>query len=835
MFVRGSRNIGIENESQAVRLERDAPTGRLILRTFVRRAGKWAPVFDAGVPIVSGQGFDLAPNAYRVIEDSPAQKSLRLTGTQATLRYPFEMDISLHTGSPLIRFTVTCRLDSPLSCSTQCDVGLWRNGPVPTVVLNQGPESIYRDSGGGAPFGYGFPAAYIWHDGVEAAIFFDLTTAAWMSANGVRRFENFRVQSWERNGQWGLGLHGRSVSGRNVPKGELKLDFYLYTHERRNRPIGLEALETMVRVFAPVFPTPVPVRPVNYRDAGKLSWEFVAKSVLRDLMQDGRTIAEVPATWTDNPLPLAKPVERIVVHPAVPHREQDANAMGWDFSTVNNHLTPWLLFTKIHPDSRAQELGTAKVRALPAFFDPRAGLIRWGTRVPEHIGDMEMLWQNLFFHIETERASNSSIGAEISEFVDAVRGRFLMSLQGLRQLAHNVDYLFPQWFDPYQKQPAIQSDVPRLGKVREPWQAGSYAYVMLRGHAIAGESRYLEEARTALRRLFERPGYTMTNSAYQVHYTDPADYPVTELFGNAYGAVAAYQLYEQSRNSTYLRWSRYCVSTLLRLSFWHEDRTDPISCSLNRLGLFLPHGGAAAATPWESTEAHLTLAWLIWKDRKSPLLPLLLQLSHRYRTSSLGFFPPFFPPAVQALDPSLQKSDTPYLPIEPFYSLEALGGHRSPQAAYMGGTALWNYWLFEALAIANDPEILVLNTDTLGDYEGALSGLRFRLVVYNPTKSSRSFRVSARNLPEGSYSVIVEDPAGRKEQHLSGKALTQIGTSIRLNAGGYVHITITRSDAKAALAALKSRVAAQNQAAVAYQRAQEAELQRGIKGKGAGA
>lgn len=828
LFVSDSHAIGIENGSQAIRFERRTPTGPLTLHTSVRRGGKWVPAFDAELPIVAGQGFDLLPETYRVARDSPAGKRLRLSGIHPALGYPFDIDVSPRADSPVIHFSVTAHLDSPLSCSTQFDIGLWRSGPAPTIILDQGPDSIYRDSGGGAPFGYGFPAAYAWHDGVEAAVFFDLTSAAWMSASGVQRFENFRVQSWEQNGRWGLGLHGRSISGRKVPQGDFKVDFFLYARDRRNRPTGLEALETLVRVFAPVFPAPAPIKAINHRDPGKESWEFVASRVLRDLMLDGRTVAVLPAGWRDSPLPLAKPVEQIVVHPALPRPVQDTGPMGWDFSTVNNHLTPWLLFTKSHPNTRAQELGAAKVRALPAFFDPRAGLIRWGTRVPQHIGDLEMCWQNLFFHIETERASLVDMGESTAA---AVRGRFLMSLQGLMQLAHNVDYLFPQWFDPYQKQPAVQADVPRLGKVREPWQAGSYAYVMLRGHAITGEPRYREEARKALSRLFDRPGYTMSNAAYAVHYTDPADYPVTELFGNAYGAVAAYQLYKQSGNPACLRWSRHFLNALLRLTFWYEDRTDPVSRSLNRPGLFLPHGGAAAATPWESTEAQLSLAWLIWNDRKSPLLPLLLRLSHRYRTSSLGFFPPLFPPPAQALDPSLQRSDTPYLPIEPFYSLEAPGGHRGPQAAYMGGTALWNYWLFEALAAADDPEILVLNADTLGDYEAALSGLRRRVVVYNPTGGARQFRLNARNLPEGNYSVIVEDPAGSRKQRLSGKAPTA-GTSLRLQAGGYAYVTIERSDAEAALSLLKSSAAAANRAAVDYQRRQEAGLQRGTRSTG---
>ncbi len=809
-LVRRGRDVDVVSRAAMVRVAFDAALGAYRLSVLVRGEAGWEPLLDGGLPLLTGAGLDMAATQCAVEEDSDARKVVRLTGEPPASAQRCQVLIRADRTTPLIRLTVTAHLPSRLPLRAPLPhIALWRTAATGEVTLDQGPDSIYRDAGGGVPFGFGFPAAYCWRKGVEAAVFVDMTATNWMTADGVCRFNDCRVMNVARDGQAGLGLVVRSHSGPELPAGEMVTDLYLYADRRPSRPSRLDALQTMVRAFAPLCPAEVAPR-----GAGRpLTWSHVAASVLRDLTLPGVTQFRIPAGWHDGPVELAPRVETMLIHPDRPAVGKSAEQVGWDFSTVNNHLTPWLLYAQLREDKGLADAARMKVDALPCFYDPKAGLIRYGTRVPLHVGDLDMAWQNLWFHIETARAADACPG---SWFNPAVMGRFLMGCASWRGLASGQDYLLPQWYDPYAKQPARQNDVPRLGVVREPWQLGGYAYAMLQAFDTTGERAWLDEAARGMSRLFERPAYSVENDAYRATYRETADIPVTELFGNAFGAVAAHRLHELTKEKRYADWSEGFLATLLRLTFWYEDRIDEVARALDRLGLFLPHAGAASATPWESVEAHLAIAWLIGRDAVPALTPLLLKLSNCYRRSSLLFHPPAFPPAVRALDPSLASSPTSFLPIEPFYSLEARGGHRGPQAAYMGNLALWNWWMFEALATADDPRILVLNTDTLGGYDRVLGSVARRLVVFNTTPAARTVRVSLPGLLPAPYAVRIEPGSGAPTTRtVRGEALAG-GLALTIGPREHVRLRVEHRDAATMGRALDTARAARNAIACAY-------------------
>lgn len=788
--------------TQCLRATRSATNNGYRLDVLVRSGRRWIPVLDGNYPLLSGAGLDLVPTECAI-----TNTGLRLTGKHSQAGYPFEINVSARADTAFLHFSLSARLTEPLPLRTPLlHFGFRSKSASSTVSLSQGPDSIYRDAGGGAPYGIGFPAAYAWSAGVEVEVVFfcDITTAHWMSPESIARFLDTRVMSQERGGWLEIGLTTLRHSGATIPPGELRLDAYLYAGTRREKPTSLQALDTTVRLCAPLHPAEAELLAKNYREPGKLSWQYISERSLQDLMRPGITLETQEANWGDAPLSLAPSVVRITVHPAHPLPAGTNTPMGWDFSTVNNHLTPWMLYSRLHNDPKLLGVAQAKADALPCFFDPKAGMIRWGTRTPQHIGDLEMCWQNLFFHIETLRAARA---APTERYTPAIAGRFLMSVDSLVSLAHRTDYVFPQWFDPYTKTPVKQNDVPKLGIVREPWQAGSYAYILLGAFAITGQSSYRDEARRALERLFHRPGYTLINEAYQVTYHDLTEIPITELFGNAYGAVAAYKLFQQTRDTKYRTWSRDFLNSLLRLTFWYEDRTDAVSSALNRLGLFLPHGGATSATPWESVEAYLALAWLIENDTELPHRSLLLRLANCFRQSAFHFYPATFAPPVRVLDPALAETAMPYFPIEPFYSLEARGGHRSPQAAYMAGLGLWNYWMFEALATTDAPEILVWNTGTLDGYTDALQGEKRTFYLFNPQKESIRFKLIVPALPEGSYRVTL---GKTRKDTLTADTLKR-GIPITLPGSGELRVTLTKQGRDS-----KRILEAQNALAYAY-------------------
>lgn len=801
----------IGTAEQEVTFALGQPGAPLVATTRVRVGEAWPPLFGAPRPLVAGSAFDLAVDGCEVAADTPDRKALRLHGRSPSRGYEWECLVTADGPSPLLHFLLTAHLPTGLTLAEpQPTVALWLDGGEDAVTVGQGPVSIY---GSEAPI-LGFPAAYVWRDGSEAVVFFDMTPMTWMSRSGVERFLDCRVEGRRHGDSLGLGLHTWKLTGPTIPPGDLAIRFFLYQGPRPERPTRLEALDTMVRVCAPLHPANGPTIP--WPAGAPPSWGGIAAGAIDDLMHPGVTCEEQVAGWRDAPLELVAPVDTIVIHPDRPRAPDLEAPMGWDFSTVNNHLAAWTLYCRLHPErADAARLARTKKDALPLFYDPETRLIRWGTRVPPHLAGPDMAWQCLFFHHETMRTFDALAP---DEFNPAIAGRFLMATRGLIELAHNTDYVLPQWFDPVAKTPATQQDVPELGTVREPWQLGSYAHLMLRANEVSGDPAYLAEAERSLHALLETMRYTVSNTRYTTEYADPADFPITEIHGNALGIVAAYRLFERTGDATYERYARWSLDSLLRMTFWYEDQTDAPSRDLDNLGLFLPFGGAVSATPWETNEAQLALAWILGHDRQMPpeVRALLLRLSSLHRRSALLFYSPTWSEEVRSIDPSLGDQFR-YLPVEPFYSLEG-GGHRGGRAAYMAGAALWDYWMYEALGRASDPEILVLNTDVHGGYEEALSGLERHFVLYNPAPEARAFTLEVLSLPPGAYALTADDgpPTALR---VEGAAAATV--ALQLAPGASARLTLRREDAEEERARLRECHAARCALSRAYAALQE--------------
>jgi hypothetical protein len=475
-----------------------------------------------------------------------------------------------------------------------------------------------------------------------------------------------------------------------------------------------------------------------------LSWEVFAEQAINQLMFPNVTYRDEYSGWTDYPLYLVDSVTNIRSHPARP------NLTGWDFSTVNNHLSPWILYTRMHNDPAKRDFAMRKKDDLPLFYDHLRRMVRWGTRYPQHIGDVSMSWQNFFYYIETIR-SHQVLAAD--DFNPAIGGRFLMGTEGLIEYAQNENYVFGQFFDAINKVAITQQDIPALGVIREPWQTGTYALIMLNAYDLTGDDNYLFEAENSIETLLTSMSFNVNNDYYNITYTDPADFPITELFGNAYGSVAAYKLYQLTGQTDYLQYSQDFLHGLLRLTFWYEDETDIYSRDLGNLGLFHPHGGAFNTTPWETTDAYIAITWLLKHYQKHPLTELLLKISNLYRINSFHYYPATYSPTVRAL--GVNDSINPYHPIEPFYAME-VGGHGGVPACYMANTGMWNYWMFEALAEADNDQIMTLNLDVLDDFEPAIASAQRNLLLFNPTENPIDCNLQLKSLAQGSYTVSVD-------------------------------------------------------------------------------
>lgn len=780
--------------------------GHFVPSTFIRNGTAWQPMFDAGIPILQGPNFDLLPMAYAIRENSEHQVAVLFSGIHDQPRYSWDLLVEAKQNSPLIRFRVTCHLPKMLILAGLAPhVMLWGTSPKEQVELSQGPGNIYF----GHPekqWGNSFPAAYLWADAKESAIFFNMTPMDWMSPKNLYRFHDCRVQSLSEGGKTGLGMRVVKRNFHEVPAGDMAFEFYLYASARPQKPTRLEALDTMVSVFAEIHPATA-VWPTNQISGRPVAWSDFARGTIDNLMLKDICWADVPIStgkpWRDASPFSERTLSTLRVGPdySIGSRcssSSDPTSLKhlWDFSCCNNYLAPWIAYNHLHPDAKQQAFLDAKQRGLPTFYDPRTKLLRaFPLDADQPETGKEMVWQNLTFSLETVKIHRMTAW---QEFDPAVPGKFLMNTRGLIQLAHNEDYIFPQWFDPRTKQAITQSDQPELGKIREPWQGGAYAYLMCLAYEMTGQQEYMTEAKTAVDRLFGGMKFGVKNQKYEIAYADPVDFPITEIFGNSWGVAAAYYLHQHTGDAKYLDRARDFRNVLLRMTYWYESQLqdDSLDRVLHNAGLFRNHGGAFTGSPWENAEAMLPLTIALkYSKATDKSMELLLRLFNLQRINGFYFYPAAVADQTIAC-PALRQSPANYLPIEDFYMLEHGGRHGAMgRAAYMSSLALWNYLLYEAFAEADRREVMSLNLDIIDSPQDALAGIERNFVIYNPTDTAQDFALRMKSLRPGNYRATVTDIKGHTDaQPYTASALTK-GVPLKLNAKSHLRLRLMHAEA----------------------------------------
>jgi hypothetical protein len=848
--------VAILNGAQQVAFVKNS-TGSFAISTFIRSGNSWLPMFDSKTPILEGPQFNLLPTAYAVVENTARRAAVLFSGTHQDPQYAWTLLVEATANSPLIRFRITCRLPAMLTLAGLApNAMLWMTEPKEQVELSQGPGNIYF----GQPekqWGNSFPAAYLWADGKEAAVFFNMTPMDWMSPRNLYRFYNCRVQTLSQDRKTGLGMHVVKRNFHEVPAGDMVFEFYLHGGPRPQKPTRMEALDTMIRAFAELHPAtaPWPEDRLTHRPA---TWADFARGTIENLMLRDVCWADIPfpdgKPWQDGPLFSETTVPLLRVSPdyavnsgCSPELNRKSVQRLWDFSCCNNYLAAWIACNRLHPDAAQTTFLDAKIRCLPAFYDPLAKLFRYGPgHANQWVPGKEMSWQNFTFSLEAMKIHRLR---DPKDFDPAIAGKFLMNTAGLIELAHNENYVFPQWFDPRSKRALTQSDVPELGVIYEPWQAGAYAYLMCLAYEMTGEKRYLTEARTAIDRLFEGMQFTVKNARYEITYRDPVDFPITEIFGNAWGVAASQLLYQQTGDAKYLHYSANYRNVLLRMTYWYESqlRDDPRDLFLHNAGLFRNQGGSFNGSPWENVEAvlPLTLALKHSTDKfpfalkegrgagghKSEPVELLLRILNLQRINGFYYYPPVF---VEAVVPCKQLQDSPanYLPIEDFYMTEQGGRHGGMgRAVYMSSMAPWYYLLYEALAESGNREVMVLNLDFVDAPQDALTAAERNFLVYNPTDAPRKFMLKMKCLPVGDYQLTITGPNGHDATALYSAAELTQGTPLSLPSHQYVRARLTSTESEQMQRESRAVQTAQNRLAHAYQLLQESARDRGINDK----
>ncbi len=821
--------VELANAAQKLTFIKDL-SGKFRVSTAVSDGTIWRPFFDAQRPLIEGAAFNLEPNSYTVLTNTGAKKTVRFQGARTSPSYAFDLLVEMETGTGLARFELISHLTNGLTLSgQQPTVGLWMNRSSAQYVMTQGPLSATRVA---FPpnFNVGFPAAYLYDQQQEAAIFFDLTPATWMAANGVDRFYDVQIKTWGNGTQTALGLYRYHVTGNSVPAGDMAVVFYLYSAWRPQGPAQLsDMLDRTLEKFQPLHPW-TSVFPTNTFEGGEVSWSGFADRTMADLMVPNVTYGHrTNEPYADSPLPLVSLPLEMNVHPSFPTSDPNEALNAWNFATINNPLLPGILYTRLNNSPQIKNFVNLKKDALPRFYNSNSRIMASGTQQPAFVFGLELSWQTLVYYQELFSLLDA-VARE--DFNPAVGGRLLMGLDGLIQYAREVNYVFSVYYNPFTRQPVVFQESPGLGAIREPWSVGSYCYILVRAYELTGESRYLVEAQTAMAALMNTMTYTEANSFYTATYSDPFEMPVMELMGNSYGAVAAAKLHRLTNDPKYLTYQRDFLNVLLRMTTWFEDQTDTRSRDVRSLGLFYPFVAAPTPTAWETAEANLCLAWLLKNDRTNSRAPLLARLSNLNRINSFYFYPATFTPAIRSINPGLRTDVGQYFPTENMYTLEfpsGSGGSPNQTAIYMTGLALWNSWLYEALAAATNRQILVLNLASLEDYEQSIRSAAREFLVCNPTPGTISTAITNQALTAGAYQVSLTDPAGGVLWTTNQTQLQLLaGLPLTLGAQQVAYLKIEHTNAASILADIESYRAAGRKLSHAYQLLQEEARDRGI-------
>ena len=799
--------VRIAGTTQAWHAERGAD-GLFRLRCEVRAPNAdgvpaWRPLFDAGLPLVGGADFDLLADEAVGERTGPGAAAILLRGRQRRHGFDWDARVDLDDRSGLARVRVRCRLEAALVLrGLEPEFALWMDRPAVDVALDQGTASI--DAGtADRRWGNCFPAALVWDDGVEVAMFVAAEALDWMSPRNLYRFRDCRVASWSDPvaGRTALGLRVVTRNFHELGPGDVTWDAWIAA-AATPRPTRAEALARVVRTFASLHPTTA--APLVDRLTGlPAAWGTIAAGVDEDLRRRGVVCdtVDLPVPWTDAPLFPEDRVDRLPVATDValasacdPSRDRERVVDGWDFTTCHGGLGLWLVHDRLRPDPVRHRFLAEKVRAMRLFLDNDLGLIRHGTRLPPHVGDKEMAWQSLMNAIETARVWRTLDRGDVDP---AIGGMALVGTDGLVDVALRNDRLLPQWYDPVSGEPLVQADQPELGVVREPWQLGSHAWLLTEAAAIDGDARRLEEARSALDRIFAPLEWRVTNDRYDVAYGDPADHPVTEIFGHAWGVAACARLEAIDGDARWRERGDAFLDVLLRQSSWYESalRDDPRDRAVRNAGLFRNHAGAFTGSPWENAEAALALSVRLRFDLLSGRAPRepLLAIENLQRLNAATFFPRCCPDEALACA-RLADHPATSLPIEDAYTPEHGGLHGGTgRVAYMAGSAFAWELLFDALARADDPAVMLMNLDAIEGCAASLRGIERHFVAYNPLGEGRTATVTFLHLPAGRYRFAAGDHAAVET---TADALAA-GMRIDLPPHGRVLLSLTRLDADA--------------------------------------
>ncbi|HEY5247981.1 MAG TPA: hypothetical protein VIJ15_05935, partial [Dermatophilaceae bacterium] len=561
-------------------------------------------------------------------------------------------------------------------------------------------------------------------------MFFDMTPMSWMSKDTIARFYGYscafrRLYDGEPSAEIGLLAHAQS--GNDFPAGPQVFSWYLSAEHLEGEPTPpaeQDVLQDLVESCLPLLRSSTAYWPEH-----ATRWADFAAGCAVDLMSTEHSwgsdeSGEYLLSYVDS---RSDAWEKTMAARGEVHggSEPCLESALWA-------LRPIDVLQSAFPDGPYAQLQARLERFVREEARRDRCLVLSGLAVaPTPMGS----WQYVYILAElwflyAERDDDDLL-ARIREEIDTVT----------IPLAQQTQYLFPLQFD--------KQSLRKIGPGSAYAVCGTYGLLMADLAAKTGESRYLDEARRALR--------TLANV--------PIDAALQEVVLIAHAIDAADRLHELTGEPEWDEARKYFRAQTLRMMYWYDDETSPRTAQASQLGMFNACANINYPAFFENIEADARLAAAALAEDDPAAT---LQILDYGRRNNFSFFPRCSPDMYGPMP----------LDFIPFEDVPMLEGPNDAgflgQEIYGAGFTFRAHLLWDAFASAADREVMVLSVDSYREGPTSATTWEGTFLLFNsrdePVDTVISFPI-IRGGDEGK--VTWQSPEGRASTHLiaGGKTL----------------------------------------------------------------
>ena len=572
----------------------------------------------------------------------------------------------------------------------------------------------------------------------------------------------------------------------------MDFDFWLYGGERTEKPSRLEALKTSVDAFA-VCVNDIPVAPENHVDPGQTSYTYICGKMTEQLSVQGYTYSYKDSGKVNAGNIPGKTTDKMLMRPFISITSNDAvkeSEMTEEWANTNNVTVAAIAYNRQHPNETYNEYLPLMLLGFKDYYSPQSKLQTSFKNLAITSDIIDFIF-GTFFTVPYTLKAMQLCDPELFDGGSAAVP--ILSMTGLMEIAHVNDYYMPHMYSlyDYTNRPDrfdFDDGIPYI----TPFGLGTYAYNMCQAYDYTGDETYLNEAKIAVEKMFSGEiSYTLNGKTVN----DVCDYGVNDTPESAYGVAACQYLYSITGNEVYLDYSKNFRDLTMRMFHWFESdlANDKEDRSIALAGLFAVGSYAVTPTNWENIHTYLGLLPELANEDIAPS-KLMLSAYNLNRVNNLYYVAAMWDPATMPYASAVQSTNVNYLCSEAYYVPEYGVNKNGMQGIniYMSLSPYYGWVMYEAYMQANDPDIMVLNTDITNNAFNMVNGVERNFIISNPTSEMKTFTLRQFALEDKVYVVTVTDCAGNKsEYNVAGEALMNSGIQVVLPGERFFRVKVT--------------------------------------------